>query len=65
MSRSYKKLPVCKDGGPKWNKFAKRVANKKVRNTPVIPNGRAYKKVYETWNIHDWVSYKNGSRKPR
>ena len=57
MSRSYKRFPVCKDGGPKWNKFAKRVANKKVRNTRGIPSGRSYKKVYETWNIHDWVCY--------
>lgn len=51
MSRSYKKHPFVKDPA---NKFMKRYANKKVRRTPNIPNGKAYKKVFESWDISDW-----------
>ena len=51
MSRSYKKHPFCKD---KNKKGAKRTANKKVRRTKDIPNGKAYKKVFESWNISDY-----------
>lgn len=51
MSRSYKKHPFVKDPA---NKFMKRYANKKVRRTPNIPNGKAYKKVFESWEISDW-----------
>ena len=56
MSRSYKKFPLWKDNGP-GSAWSKRVANKKVRRTFDIPNGRAYKKVYDTYNIHDYFSY--------
>lgn len=45
MSRSHKKSPWVVD---KKSKFAKRQANKKVRNTKVVPNGKAFKKVYES-----------------
>ena len=52
MSRSYKKFPIVKDKS--CSKHGKRFANKKVRHTQDIPNGKAYKKVYETWNICDY-----------
>ena len=51
MSRSYKKHPRVKDPA---NKFMKKYANKKVRRTPDIPNGKAYKKVFESYDISDW-----------
>lgn len=51
MSRSYKKHPRVKDPA---NKFMKRYANKKVRHTLDIPNGKAYKKVFESYDISDW-----------
>ena len=54
MSRSYKKHYRVKD---KNNKFMKRYANKKVRHTKDLPNGRAYKKVMEPWDISDWNWY--------
>lgn len=53
MSRSYKKYPVYKDG--KSGKIGKRYANKKVRRyKDYIANGGAYKKIYESRNIHDF-----------
>lgn len=56
MSRSYKKTPIVKDncGG---RKFAKRQANKKVRNSMNVPDGKQYRKFYNTWNLYDYVSY--------
>lgn len=53
MSRSYRKNPIITDGSPKRVKEQKRIANKAVRRTWDIPSGRAYKKVYPTWDIHD------------
>ena len=51
MSRSYRKHPICKDAA---GKFMKRFANKAVRHNLDIPNGKAYKKCFESWNISDW-----------
>lgn len=60
MSRSYKKHPFCKD----WNRrkrVGKKLANRKVRaqlkRGIEIPNGKAYRKVYETWDIVDYHWY--------
>ena len=60
MSRSYKKSPVFTDGSAGSTKESKRFANKKVRHTDFdyLPKkGRSYKKCYESWDIHDFVSY--------
>ena len=54
MSRSYKKSPNSTDGSAGTTKRSKRVANKKVRITEDVPSGGAYKKVSETWDIHDY-----------
>ena len=51
MSRSYKKHPRVKDSA---SRYMKKYANKKVRRTKNIPNGKAYKKVFESWEISDW-----------
>lgn len=57
MSRSYKKSPVWTDRR-NGAKFWKRVSNKKVRKYKgELANGNAYKKIYDSWEIHDWVSY--------
>ena len=54
MSRSYKKTPVVKDG--KSGRIGKRFASRKVRRYKgKIPKGCFYKKIYESWNIHDYV----------
>lgn len=51
MSRSRKKHPVITDKTQKW---AKKDANKKIRNTKDIGNGNNYKKYYNSWNICDY-----------
>lgn len=53
MSRSYKKTPVCTDHtyGRQW---FKRKANKRVRKSADVPNGKKYKKYSCTWDIHDY-----------
>jgi hypothetical protein len=58
MSRSYKKHPIIKDGG-RSSKKSKRLANKKVRRNvdKLPPKGKAYKKIYDSWDINDYVSY--------
>ena len=58
MSRSYKKTPIVKDGG-KSSKKSKRLANKKVRrNTDKLAiKGKSYKKIYNSWDINDYISY--------
>ena len=52
MSRSYK-APWVKGGGfpPKW---AKRQAAKKVRRSDV-DDGASYKRVYSSYDIHDYI----------
>lgn len=53
MSKSVKKTPIFKsvyvDG--------KKRANKKVRKEKQLSSGNYYKKVANSWNIHDQVSY--------
>lgn len=59
MSRSYKKVPIVKDNR-RGRKFAKRKANKKVKNhlkNNDLANGSSYRKVYNPWDIYDWVDY--------
>lgn len=53
MSRSYKKNPVYKINRAKM----KKIANDRVRNSKNIPNGKAYKKFFPSWDIADWVIY--------
>jgi hypothetical protein len=50
MSRSRKKHPVIRDCTP----GAKKIANRRVRRTLDIPNGKSYRKVFCSWDIHDW-----------
>ena len=54
MSRSYKKHPVAPDGvGYK----SKKLANRKVRRSVDVLKGNGYKKIYESWDIHDYKDY--------
>jgi len=55
MSRSYKKNPVEKSAN-KAKSYFKREANKKVRKTKDVPEGKEFKKIGDTYNINDWVS---------
>ena len=56
MSRSRKKIPISKDnfGG----KIGKKLANHAVRRyKDSIPSGKWYKKIYNSWNINDYITY--------
>lgn len=69
MSRSFKHYPFCKDR--ESCKWGKRYANKKVRRTKEIPNGKSYKKLVNSWdfiydysNSETWEEYKAWCEKP-
>ena len=53
MSRSYKHKGWIQDQSCK--KFGKRFANKKVRRTDDVPSGNAYRRVYNPYNIADFI----------
>lgn len=51
MSRSYKRVPCCKD----HNTWAKKYANRYLRRNHLsISSGMAYKKLYCSWDICDY-----------
>lgn len=56
MSRSFKKTPIIKDN-TRGRKKEKRFANKKIRNTPSVSDGKQYRKHYNPWDIYDYVSF--------
>ena len=53
MSRSYRK-PFCTFEN---KAFAKRLANKKVRHSTDVANGKQFKKHYDSYNITDLHIY--------
>lgn len=54
MSRSYKRTPILKDR--RSGAVGKKFANRKVRRYKhKIPNGSSYKKIYCSYDIHDYV----------
>lgn len=62
MSRSYRKTPILKDGG-RSSKYNKQLANRHIRrkaNRDVysdhIGSNSFYKKMYESWEINDYIS---------
>ena len=62
MSRSYKKNPgmlVKTKHGTRW---WKRHANKVVRRCLNVPNGRAHRKVFNTYTICDYRHIYHGGR---
>ena len=72
MSRSYKKVGYCKC--KRSCKKGKQYANRRLRRKGVnyeIPNGKAYKKLNESWDICDyscivtWKNYQNWCERPR
>lgn len=64
MSRSYRE-PWTVDGyGTARKRWMKRYANRIVRNTEDVPNGNAYRRYFNPWDICDyrykwepWTSY--------
>lgn len=62
MSRSYRKVPITKDGGPNRVKYAKKLANRKFRRLTLDEDflygkSNLYKRFFERYDIHDWILY--------
>ena len=55
MSRSYKHNPICTDHSKPGAKWAKKQANRKVRHSKDFLNGKGYRKIYNSWNVREWV----------
>ena len=58
MSRSYKKVPCCKDHTRGMKKYANRYVR---RNYLAVPSGMAYKKLFCSWIICDYKFLKSFS----
>ena len=58
MSRSYKKPYITEQnkGHPKRG-TDKRIAARAVRSSDEVPNGKAYRKFSNSWDIRDWSFY--------
>lgn len=62
MSRSYKK-PYITDGPNGW---AKKLASRVVRRfKDEIANGKAYRKLYNPYNIRDWSFWSEDKKDTR
>lgn len=58
MSRSYRKNPIIKDYSRSYTKWIKRHANKVVRrHKGKIPDGNYYRKIFNSYDIHDQVCH--------
>ena len=57
MSRSYKGMPIIKDGTLRSRRASKRLANKAVRRSLCVVNGKFYRKVHDSWNIYDYAFF--------
>lgn len=65
MSRSYRK-PIATEGyGSKTKRIRKKQANKAVKQEAEISNGKAYRKVYNPWNICDYKFKLEDTKKNR
>ena len=54
MSRSYR-APIVTDGyGSKSKQWYKRWANRIIRHSTDMPDGKAYRKFFETYDICDY-----------
>lgn len=55
MSRSRKNHPIVKDYSRSSTRDYKRFASKFIRRyTGIIIDGNHYRKLYDSWNIHDY-----------
>ena len=54
MSHSYRK-PWYVDGyGSRSKRLSKREANKRIRRSNDVPDGKAYRRFYDPWDICDY-----------
>lgn len=54
MSKTYRKVVAFTDYSRHHTRWAKRQASKAVRRTAHIDDGNAYRKVFSTYDIHDY-----------
>lgn len=54
MARSYRKPWIIDGYGSKSKSLRKRWAARRVRNSKEVPNGGAYRKFFDSWNIVDY-----------
>ena len=64
MSRSYRK-PWAVDGykGSKRKQYRKNQANRRIRRTKDVPDGKVYRKFSDPWDIVDWKYFVNVKNK--
>ena len=59
MSRSFKKTPMIKDRVTGMKNAANRKVRRRLNNQSFeLANGRAYRKVFESWDISDYAFFK-------
>jgi hypothetical protein len=65
MSRSRRRSYITDSyKGSKWKQYQKRLANHVIRKTVDIPNGKAYRKIFDSWNICDYHYWFDKNKSP-
>ena len=54
MGKSWQRHKCLSDYGRTWTPYSKKKASKKARRVTDLPNGAAYKRVYNSWDIFDY-----------
>jgi len=54
MSRSYREPWYTQGYGGNCRRWQKHYANRVVRRAADVPDGKAYRKYYNSWDICDW-----------
>jgi hypothetical protein len=57
MARSYRKPILTSGYGSYRRRWYKNQANRMVRRTPDVPDGKAYRKVYDPWDVIEYKNY--------
>lgn len=57
MSKSYRKTPIAKSRTSLYRSFAKKYANKRVRQSSFVKSGKYYCKISQSCEIYDFISY--------
>lgn len=55
MARSYRKPVETCSYGSNSRRYHKRCANRAVRRYEDLADGKAYRRVYDPWNIKDYI----------
>lgn len=55
MSRSRKKHPIHKDHSINGKRLANKTVRRFIKKLESVPEGKWYRRIYDSWNITDWV----------